>query len=53
VGAVLAGALADTVGHRLTLTVFCALAWLSPLVLLTSPVRGRRDLDYRMRADVA
>jgi hypothetical protein len=33
--------------------VFCVLAWLSPLVLLTSPVRGRRDLDDRMRADVA
>jgi MFS family permease len=53
VGSVLAGALAETAGNRLTLTIFCALAWLSPLVLLTSPVRGRRDLDDRMRADVA
>lgn len=53
VGSVLAGALADPLGHRLTLTVFCVLAWLSPLVFLTSPVRGRRDLDDRMRVDVA
>lgn len=52
VGSLLAGALADTLGHRLTLTLFCLLAWLSPLVFLTSPVRGRRELDDRMRADV-
>jgi hypothetical protein len=53
VASVLAGAFADTAGHRLTRTVFCVLAWLSPLVLLTSPVRGRRELDDRMRAHVA
>lgn len=53
IGSFLAGALADSIGHRLTLAIFCLLAWLSPLVLIASPVRGRRDLDERMRVSVS
>jgi MFS family permease len=44
VGSFLAGGLATGIGTRATLVIFCLLTWLSPAVLLGSPVRQAREL---------
>lgn len=44
VGSLAAGAMANAAGPRTALWVFCALAAVTPAVLLASPVRHRRDL---------
>lgn len=49
-GSFLAGILASGIGSRATLVTFCLLAWLSPAVLLLSPVRRVRNLTERAGA---
>jgi hypothetical protein len=44
IGSFLAGLVATSIGSIQTLTVYCLLVAASPLALLASPVRGRRDL---------
>ncbi|GIF09492.1 MFS transporter [Actinoplanes siamensis] len=44
-GGLLAGALAGPLGARTTLLLFGALTVISPVIYLTSPVRGLRDLE--------
>lgn len=52
VGSFLAGGLAEAIGTRTCLLLFCLLSWLSPVILALSPVRGLRELDPRMAAKV-
>jgi MFS family permease len=44
IGSLIAGALAGPLGARTTLLIFGALTVISPVIYLTSPVRGLRDL---------